>query len=89
MNGISLRFRDEGEYAVEVKAYNANGISQGSLVKTFTLNNTYRDPFDPSPYIKAVSGGTSQTWEWNLLAIRWAGGPVRPKARKVSCTTTP
>ena len=77
VNGISLRFRDEGEYAVEVKAYNANGISQGSLVKTFTLNNTYRDPFDPSPYIKAVSGGTSQTWEWNHTENGHFGcGPV-------------
>jgi hypothetical protein len=77
VNGISLRFRDEGEYAVEVKAYNANGISQGSLVKTFTLDNTYRDPFDPSPYIKAVSGGTSQTWEWNHTVNGHFGcGPV-------------
>ena len=64
-NGVSLRFRDAGEYTVEVKAYNANGLSQGSLVKTFTLDNTYRDPFDPSPYVKAVSGGESQDWVWN------------------------
>ena len=64
-NGLSLRFRDAGEYTVEVKAYNANGLSQGSLVKTFTMNNTYRDPFDPSPYIKAVSGNGSQSWVWN------------------------
>ena len=64
-NGVSLRFRDAGEYTVEVKAYNANGISQGSLVKTFTLENTYRDPFDPSPYIRAISNGSSQTWIWN------------------------
>ena len=64
-NGVSLRFRDAGEYTVEVKAYNANGLSQGSLVQTFTLNNTYRDPFDPSPYVKAVSGGDSQDWVWN------------------------
>ena len=64
-NGVSLRFRDAGEYTVEVKAYNANGLSQGSLVQTFTLDNTYRDPFDPSPYVKAVSGGESQDWVWN------------------------
>jgi hypothetical protein len=64
-NGVSLRFRDAGEYTVEVKAYNVNGLSQGSLVQTFTLNNTYRDPFDPSPYVKAVSGGDSQDWVWN------------------------
>ncbi|MBR3096973.1 MAG: hypothetical protein IKH17_03725, partial [Bacteroidales bacterium] len=64
-NGVSLRFRDAGEYTVEVKAYNANGLSQGSLVQTFTLDNTYRDPFDPSPYVKAVSGGETQDWVWN------------------------
>ena len=64
-NGITLRFRDAGEYAVEVKAYNANGLSQGSLVKTFTLDNTYRDPFDPAPYVKAISNGASQAWVWN------------------------
>ena len=64
-NGVTLRFRDAGEYTVEVKAYNANGISQGSLVRTFNLSNTYRDPFDPSPYINAVSNSSSQSWVWN------------------------
>ena len=34
-NGITLRFRDAGEHQVEVKAYNANGISQGSQIYTF------------------------------------------------------
>ena len=48
-NNVTLRFREAGEHTVEVKAYNANGLSQGSLVKTFTMDNTYRDPFDPSP----------------------------------------
>lgn len=64
-NGIKLRFREAGEYSVEVKAYNASGTSVGSVVKTFTLNNTYRDPFDPTPYIRALSGGASQDWVWN------------------------
>ncbi|MBQ6763248.1 MAG: PKD domain-containing protein, partial [Bacteroidales bacterium] len=76
-NNVSLRFRDAGEYTVEVKAYNANGLSQGSLVKTFTLDNTYRDPFDPSPYVKAISNGASQTWVWNSTeAGHIACGPV-------------
>ena len=64
-NGLRLRFRDEGEYTVEVKAYNSNGITQGSVVKKFTMENTYRDPFDPSPYIRNISGGTSQDWVWD------------------------
>ena len=65
VNGLKLRFRAAGQYSVEVKAYNGNGLSQGSLLKTFTLENTYRDPFDPAPYIRAVSGGASQNWVWN------------------------
>ena len=76
-NNLTLRFREEGEHTVEVKAYNANGLSQGSLVKTFTLENTYRDPFDPSPYIKAISDGSSQDWVWNSTEDGHFGcGPV-------------
>ena len=76
-NGITLRFREAGEHTVEVKAYNANGLSQGSLVKSFSLNNTYRDPFDPSPYIRNISGGTSQDWVWNSTEDNHFGcGPV-------------
>ena len=76
-NNVSLRFREAGEYTVEVKAYNANGISQGSLVKTFTLDNTYRDPFDPAPYVKAISNGASQSWVWNSTENGHFGcGPV-------------
>ena len=60
-NGISLRFRDAGEHFVEVKAYNANGISMGSKIYSFSIENTYRDPFDPSPYMKAITG----EWMWN------------------------
>ena len=60
-NGISLRFRDAITYTVEVKAYNAHGVSVGSKVYEFTMNNTYRDPFDASPYMKALTN----TWEWD------------------------
>lgn len=60
-NGVSLRFRDAGTHEVEVKAYNAHGISQGSQIYTFNIENTYRDPFDPTPYMKAVAG----EWMWN------------------------
>lgn len=60
-NGISLRFREAGTKEVEVKAYNSNGVSLGSKIYEFTLENTYRDPFDPSPYMKAIAG----EWQWN------------------------
>lgn len=76
-NNVTLRFREAGEHTVEVKAYNANGLSQGSLVKTFTMDNTYRDPFDPSPYVKAISGGESTAWVWNSTENGHFGcGPV-------------
>lgn len=75
-NGLLLRFRDEGEHTVEVKAYNAHGISVGSQMVEFTLNNTYRDPFDPAPYIKALSDGSTKTWEWNhTVAGHFGCGP--------------
>lgn len=75
-NGLLLRFRDEGKHTVEVKAYNAHGISVGSQMVEFTLNNTYRDPFDPTPYIKALSDGSTKTWEWNhTVAGHFGCGP--------------
>lgn len=60
-NGLSLRFRDAGTYSVEVKAYNAHGISVGSKMYEFTMENTYRDPFDASPYM----GALANTWQWD------------------------
>lgn len=60
-NGISLRFREAGEHQVEVKAYNSSGVSQGSVLKTFVLENTYRDPFNPAPYMKKLA----REWVWN------------------------
>ncbi len=60
-NGISLRIREAGEHKVELRAYNANGVSIGAKILSFTLENTYRDPFDASPYMKAITG----EWQWN------------------------
>ena len=64
-NGLQLRLRDAGTHSVEVKAYNAHGVSVGSKVVEFTLENTYRDPFDPSKYITFFAGSESKIWEWN------------------------
>ena len=76
-NGVTLRFRDAGIHSVEVKAYNANGLSVGSQVVDFSMENTYRDPFDPAPYIRAVSGGSTQDWVWNsTVANHFGCGPV-------------
>lgn len=71
-NGLSLRVRDAGTHSVEVKAYNAHGISLGSKIVEYTLENTYRDPFDATPYMKAISG----EWQWNNEADKHFGcGP--------------
>ena len=79
-NGISLRFREAGEHSVEVKAYNAHGISQGSVVLTFTLDKSYVDPFDPAPYMQKLAG----TWEWNRNVDGQAptGGPQAPTKKR-------
>ncbi len=76
-NNVTLRFREEGMHSVEVKAYNTNGISVGSMMKNFSMTNTYRDPFDPTPYIRNISGGSSQDWVWNSTEDNHFGcGPV-------------
>ncbi len=64
-NGIKLRIREAGVHQVELKAYNVNGVSMGSKMVEFTMDNDYRDPFDPEPYMKALSNGSSQDWMWN------------------------
>ncbi|MDE6711201.1 MAG: DUF5125 domain-containing protein, partial [Alistipes sp.] len=64
-NGLRLRFRDAKEYFVEVKAYNVNGISIGSRVVSFTMENAYRDPFNETPYKNAISNNGTQSWIWN------------------------
>ncbi|MBP5559085.1 MAG: hypothetical protein J6X71_04890 [Bacteroidales bacterium] len=76
-NGLTLRFREAGEHQVEVKAYNVNGLSTGSVLKTFKMDNTYRDPFDADPYVRAISGGSEQSWVWNSTEFGHLGcGPV-------------
>ena len=62
VNGLKLRVRDAGTHYVEVKAYNAHGISIGSKILEYSLENTYRDPFDPAPYMKKLSN----RWQWNF-----------------------
>lgn len=64
-NGITLRIRDKGTHQVELKAYNRNGVSVGSKIVEFTMENTYHPDFDAAPYLKALSNGSSQNWQWN------------------------
>ncbi len=36
-NDLQVKFKDAGTYSVEIKAYNRNGLSDGSMVKEFVL----------------------------------------------------
>ena len=67
-NGVTLRIRDKGIHQVELKAYNRNGISVGSKMVEFTMDKDYHDPFDASPYMKALSNNSTQNWQWNSTA---------------------
>lgn len=64
INGYTARFREAGDHTVEVKAYNYHGVSVGSKIETFTLENEYRDPFDEQKYLNAVSNNSSLDWVW-------------------------
>ena len=76
-NDLKLRFRNEGTHTVEVKAMNRNGLSQGSKTISFTLDETYRDPFNPAPYVNAISGGSTRSWVWNSTEDNHFGcGPL-------------
>lgn len=59
----SLTYRDlftiAGEYPVEMKVGNANGVSDGSVPGTIKIDNTI---FDFSPYMNALTNGSSKEW---------------------------
>lgn len=54
-NPYQRRYRRAGEYSVEVKASNRNGISDGSLTFSFTLDNDYSASHP-------LYGETSKAW---------------------------
>lgn len=58
-NGLSKIYTVAGDYSVEVKVGNANGISDGSVTKTFHLDNTQ---FDFGKYYTFMAGTESKTW---------------------------
>lgn len=58
-NGLSRIYTVAGDYSVEVKVGNANGISDGSVTKTFHIDNTQ---FDFDKYYTFLAGGASKTW---------------------------
>lgn len=59
----ALTYRDlitiAGEYPVEMKVGNANGVSEGSVNSTIIVTKTI---FDFTPYMKALTDGSTKEW---------------------------
>ncbi len=59
----SLTYRDlitiAGDYPVEMKVGNANGVSEGTVNGTIHIANTI---FDFTPYMKALTDNSSKEW---------------------------
>lgn len=63
-NNYQMTTRLAGTYSVEVKVANKNGISDGSVVLTYTINNTLVD----KTLITYLCGGlenSTKKWVWN------------------------
>ena len=59
VNGFSKIYTKAGTYSVEVKIANANGVSDGSVMREFTIENTI---IDFSAYIKRLAGDDKKDW---------------------------
>ncbi|HPV87674.1 MAG TPA: PKD domain-containing protein, partial [Bacteroidales bacterium] len=55
-------YKKAGTYAVEVKAMNSHGISDGSKLVEFVVEYDYIAPYDPAEDIRFISGGSEKTW---------------------------
>lgn len=94
----SLTYRDlitiAGEYPVEMKVGNANGVSEGSVNGTINITKTI---FDFAPYMTALTNGSSKVWgidgtkDGNMgcgdsptnPTVWWNGGPGCKEAEGV------
>ena len=59
VNGFKRVYTLAGTYTVEVRIMNVNGLSEGILTKTFTIENTL---FDFDKYENFLTGGQSREW---------------------------
>ncbi|MCR5455849.1 MAG: hypothetical protein K6F33_12750 [Bacteroidales bacterium] len=59
VNGILKQFPVAGDYSVEVKMYNRNGLCDGSIVKEFSFTETYLN-FDSET--AKLTGGDEAVW---------------------------
>ncbi len=64
VNGLKKIYTKAGDYQVELKLMNKNGISDGSVTATFHIDNTV---FDFTRYITLLCGGTeNSSKEWRM-----------------------
>lgn len=66
-NDYVKNYPQKGDYSVEVKVYNVDGMTVGSVVQDFTVEKNYVAPF-ARPYIAMLSGGTQKTWVWDAAS---------------------
>nr|MDE6755139.1 hypothetical protein [Muribaculaceae bacterium] len=94
----SLTYRDlitiAGDYPVEMKVGNSNGVSEGSVTGTITITKTI---FDFTPYMRGLTDGSSKEWavdgtkdgnmgcgpDTNDPTGWWNGGPGAKEAEGV------
>lgn len=62
VNGCTKVYTVAGTYSVEIKMSNANGISEGSVVKQFTINNSL---IDFAAIYNKIAGTSSKQWVWD------------------------
>ncbi len=74
INGCTRLYSTAGTYSVEVKMSNADGISDGSVIQEFTINNTI---VDFTPLYKKLAGDETKQWVWDNEADGHLGcGPA-------------
>ena len=59
VNGMKRIYTVAGDYNVDVRIVNANGISDGTISKSFTVNNTL---FDFAKYENFIAGDNTKEW---------------------------
>ena len=60
INGITKQFLMAGDYSVEIKMYNRNGICDGSIVREFSFDKTFAS-FEKEE--QALTGGGEAIWQ--------------------------
>ncbi|MBR4440552.1 MAG: hypothetical protein IKS00_03275 [Bacteroidales bacterium] len=60
VNGVTKQFLMAGDYSVEIKMYNSNGICDGSIVKQLSFDKTYAS-FDNET--KILTGDSEASWQ--------------------------